>query len=84
MARTVNMRDAKNNLSRLVAQVEQGEEIVLARRGEPVARLVGFANLSRPTLSSDSQPLFSPELLEDWDNSDAAILELFGEHLPGN
>ena len=37
----VNVHQAKTHLSRLLAQVEAGEEIVIARRGEPVARLVG-------------------------------------------
>ena len=37
----VNVHQAKTQLSRLLAQVETGEEVVIARRGEPVARLVG-------------------------------------------
>jgi prevent-host-death family protein len=36
----VNVHQAKTHLSRLLAQVEAGEEIVIARRGKPVARLV--------------------------------------------
>jgi prevent-host-death family protein len=38
--RTVNIYDAKTHLSRLLASVERGEEIVIARAGRPVARLV--------------------------------------------
>ena len=37
---TVNVHEAKTNLSRLLLQVEAGEEVVIARNGEPVARLV--------------------------------------------
>ena len=37
----VNVHEAKTQLSRLLARVEAGEDIVIARRGEPVARLVG-------------------------------------------
>ena len=37
---TVNVHQAKTQLSRLLAQAEAGEEVVIARRGEPVARLV--------------------------------------------
>jgi len=40
---TVNVHDAKTHLSRLLARVERGEEIVIARNGEPVARLVPLA-----------------------------------------
>ena len=36
----VNVHEAKTQLSRLLARVEAGEEVVIARRGEPVARLV--------------------------------------------
>lgn len=38
----VNMHDAKTNLSKLVERVERGEEIVIARNGEPVAKLVAW------------------------------------------
>ena len=37
---TVNVHQAKTQLSRPVTLVEGGEEAVIVRRGEPVARLV--------------------------------------------
>ena len=39
---TVNMLDAKSNLSRLVEALESGaeREIIIARNGKPAARLV--------------------------------------------
>lgn len=40
MAKTVNVHEAKTHLSRLLEQVAQGEEIVIARSGRPMARLV--------------------------------------------
>lgn len=40
--RTVNIHEAKTHLSRLVEQVEAGDEVVIARAGRPVARLVGL------------------------------------------
>ena len=36
----VNVHQAKTELSRLLARVEAGEDVVIARRGEPVARLL--------------------------------------------
>ena len=39
---TVNIHDAKTHLSRLLAQVEAGEEVIIARRGRAVARLVRY------------------------------------------
>lgn len=38
---TVNVHEAKSQLSRLLAQVEAGEEVTIARNGKPVAKLVG-------------------------------------------
>lgn len=40
---TVNIHAAKTHLSRLVDQAAAGEEIVIARAGRPVARLVPLA-----------------------------------------
>ena len=40
--KTVNIHEAKTQLSRLVAEVEAGGEVVLARAGKPVARMVRF------------------------------------------
>ncbi|MGH2737284.1 MAG: type II toxin-antitoxin system Phd/YefM family antitoxin [Actinomycetota bacterium] len=37
---TVNIHDAKTHFSRLVDRVLQGEEVVIAKAGRPVARLV--------------------------------------------
>lgn len=37
---THNVLDARNNLSRLIAESQSGEEVVITKRGAPVARLV--------------------------------------------
>ena len=39
----VNIYEAKTQLSRLVEEVEKGEEVVIARAGKPVARLIRVA-----------------------------------------
>ena len=36
---TVNIHEAKTHLSRLLERVSDGEEIVIAKSGKPVARL---------------------------------------------
>ena len=38
----VNIHEAKTQFSRLIAAVEQGEEIVIARYGQPIARIVAI------------------------------------------
>ena len=47
MTITVNIHAAKTQLSRLLEQVEEGEEIVIARAGKPIARIVPLVP-SRP------------------------------------
>lgn len=37
---TVNVHEAKTRLSELLGRVEKGEEVVVARAGHPVARIV--------------------------------------------
>jgi prevent-host-death family protein len=51
---TVNIHQAKTHLSQLLSRVELGEEIVIAKRGVPVAKLVpilfpiGYTNANKP------------------------------------
>lgn len=42
-AESVNIHDAKTQLSKLVAKAAAGGEVVIARAGKPVARLVPLA-----------------------------------------
>ncbi len=44
----VNVGQAKTDLSRLLARVEAGEDIEIARDGVPVARLVKIEPIERP------------------------------------
>lgn len=45
---TVNTHEAKTQLSRLLALVEKGEEVVIARNGQPIAKLVSAAEHTKP------------------------------------
>lgn len=47
-ARLVNVHEAKTNLSRLLQDVERGQEVVIARSGVPIARLVGLGPPQHP------------------------------------
>lgn len=42
---TVNIHEAKTQLSRFVEQAAAGDEIIIARAGKPVARLVSLSTL---------------------------------------
>lgn len=69
MTLVLNVQEAKTRLSELLARVERGEEVVIARSGRPVAHLTavnppvrtfGFLDLSVP--DSFFEPLDEAEL----------------------
>ena len=47
MVEQLNVQEAKTRLSELLARVEKGEEITIARAGRPVARLIAIAEPPR-------------------------------------
>ena len=49
MKQQVSLRDANQHLSRYVEAVERGEEIIITRRGKPVAKIVRIVNGHRWT-----------------------------------
>jgi prevent-host-death family protein len=48
VSESVNVYEAKTHLSQLLDRAAAGEEIVIARAGRPVARLVALAEPARP------------------------------------
>ena len=44
----MNAHQAKTHLSQLLLEVEQGQELVIARSGVPIARLVAWQASARP------------------------------------
>jgi prevent-host-death family protein len=75
---TVTIHQAKTHLSRLLHQVEQGEEVVVCRGKQPIARIVPSGSLrpSRPKVGQPTSPRFvvpedafaplADEELKDW------------------
>jgi prevent-host-death family protein len=55
MATTVNVHEAKTQLSRLLVRVGLGEEIIIARAGKPIARLVGITEKPRRREAGSAQ-----------------------------
>ena len=49
MKQQVSLRDANQHLSRYVEAVERGEEIIITRRGKPVAKIVRVVEGQRLT-----------------------------------
>ena len=60
----VNVHEAKTHLSRLLVRVAGGEEIVIARAGKPIARLVSVEPKPQRVIGQDDG-LF--EIPEDFD-----------------
>lgn len=65
MGEQVNVHEAKTRLSELLARVERGEEIVIARGGSPIARLIAFEQPTERELGflpglDTSDAFFSP------------------------
>jgi prevent-host-death family protein len=47
---TVNIFEAKTQLSKLIERVEHGEDVIIARAGKPVARLTGLKPEKKPII----------------------------------
>jgi prevent-host-death family protein len=75
--KTVNMLQAKTNLSRLVDAVEKGEEheIVIARNGRPAARLVPVEAKKRGVRLGVAEGKFT--VPDDIDRDNDLIAKLF-------
>lgn len=61
----VNVHEAKTHLSRLLARVEAGEEIIIARAGKPLARLSPVGDRPGRVLGLDEGLFEVPDDLDD-------------------
>jgi prevent-host-death family protein len=68
----VNVHEAKTHLSRFLARVARGEEIVIARDGHPVARLVPFRAARGARLVGRGKGDF--EMADDFDDPLPAMI----------
>jgi prevent-host-death family protein len=63
MARSVGVHEAKTHLSRLLADVAAGEQIVITRRGEAVASLVPATGVATRNFGIDRGRSWFPSIL---------------------
>lgn len=73
----INIHQAKTNLSRLIEKTLTGEDVIIAKAGKPVAKLVAYKEKLKPR---------KPGLLkgkiwisDDFDDEDPEINKLFYE-----
>ncbi|WP_326561744.1 type II toxin-antitoxin system Phd/YefM family antitoxin [Micromonospora sp. NBC_01796] len=63
-----NIHDAKTNLSRIIDRVEHGEEIIISRAGNPVAKVIPLTRrVDRSGRGSLRGKLVATE---DWDSAE--------------
>jgi prevent-host-death family protein len=71
---TINIHEAKTHLSRLVDRAAAGEEIIIAKAGKPLAKLVSLTEVKPPVrfgtlagilrIPDDFEAPLPPDLLE--------------------
>jgi prevent-host-death family protein len=78
----VNMHEAKTTLSKLVERVEAGEEIVIARNGKPVAKLVPVEQRYPITGIGSLKGQFELPSDAEWEGMDEEMERMFYEEDP--
>lgn len=72
---TVNMHEAKTKLSSLVEEAVTGEEVIIAKSGSPLVRLVPVQRDVRPRVPGRFKGLISLE--EDFEQTPEEVINDF-------
>jgi len=75
-----NMYQAKTHLSRLVEKALQGEEVILAKSGKPLVRLIPLSELVEPVKIGLLKGKI--EIADDFNDLSPEIEEMFEGYLP--
>jgi len=72
----VNIYDAKTNLSKLIAKVQEGKEVIIAKAGKPVAKIISY---KEKKLTPRKPGLWKGKvwISPDFDDEDPEINKLF-------
>lgn len=73
--RLVNIHEAKSKLSKLVEEVLAGEEVIIAKAGKPVAKLVPYKPSPKPRQFGGYENEI--KIPPDFDETDEEIVKLF-------
>ena len=65
MTKTVNIHEAKTHLSRLLEQVQAGEEVVVAKAGRPIAKIVPLPQETKKRVAGSHKGQF--RIADDFD-----------------
>ncbi len=74
--KTVNIYEAKTNLGKLLERVQNGEEIIIAKAGKPIASINAYKEQTAPQLGiwQDNVEVMIPD---DFDDIDPEIMSMF-------
>lgn len=70
----VNIHYAKTHLSKLIEEMEQGEDVVIARSGKPVARLIMFEDIPKRKPGALAGKIM---ISDDFDEIPPSLLDAF-------
>ncbi len=73
----VNIHEAKTNLSKLLAQVLAGEDVVIAKAGKPVAKIILYEEKLEPRKMGELKGEIW--ISDDFDDEDEELNKLFYE-----
>lgn len=72
--RSINIHDAKTHLSSILADVMKGEEVVIAKAGCPIAKLVPFRKVVKRELGLDAGKI---TIAEDFNELPGDVIAAF-------
>ena len=75
-----NIHEAKSQLSKLIERAERGEEVIIARAGKPVARLVPYHVSGEPRCGGQWKG--KVRMAPDFDELPPDLAEAFGAKGP--
>ncbi len=69
-----NVHEARTNFCQILAQVESGEEVIIGKYGQPVAKLIPFSEVAKPRkLGRLSKSYWEAE--DCWDSDEKIIAD---------
>lgn len=77
MTHIVNMHDAKSNLSKLVARAHEGDDVIIARAGQPVARIVAYSAPARRKIIGALKDVIPHITDDEWEETDREVAALW-------
>lgn len=77
-----NIYAAKTHFSKLIEKVLQGEDVVIAKAGKPVARLVPYKEKTKPVTYGTLKGKIS--ISDDFDVYSEEVADMFSEYEPGD